>query len=96
MESGSGDGTRCGTSRPRLTFVAEASPPRFGMADHALNSGKLTAQPALKGIHNVVHRTDRQRRIDLAVKIDDFSGGGFPHPHVMNLAERWEFRRERG
>jgi hypothetical protein len=41
-----------------LTFVAEASPPRFGMADHALNSGKLTAQPALKGIHNVVHRTD--------------------------------------
>ena len=52
------DGTRCGTSRLRFAFVADASSPRFGVADHALNCGKLTAQPALDGIHTVVHRTD--------------------------------------
>ena len=37
-----------------------------------------------------MHRTDRKRRIDDAVKIDDLSGGGFPHSHVVDLAERRE------
>lgn len=66
------------------------------MADHTLNCGKLPAQPALKRVHEVVHGTDGKRRIDVAVKIDDFTGGGFPHPHVMHFTERWELRRERG
>ena len=66
------------------------------MADHALNGWKMPAQPALEGIHRVMHRADRQRRIDVAVKIDDFTGGGFSHAHVVNLAERRERRRQRG
>lgn len=65
------------------------------MADHALNCRKLPAQPALEGIDEIVHRADRKRRIDVAVKIHDFTGSGFPHSHVVNLAERWELRRER-
>ena len=64
------------------------------MADHALNCRKLTAQPPLQCIHEIVHRTDRKRRIDDAVKIDDFTGGGFPHSHVVDLAELWELRGE--
>jgi hypothetical protein len=71
------------------------SPARFGMTDNALNCRKLTAQPALKRIHHVMHHADRERGIDVTMKIDDFTGGGFSHAHVMNLAEGWELRRKR-
>lgn len=65
------------------------------MTDNALNCRKLPAQPAFEGIHRLVHRADRQPRIHMTMKIDDFTGGRFPYPHVMNLAERRKFDRER-
>jgi hypothetical protein len=72
------------------------SPPRFSMTDYALNCRKLAAQPAFEGIHRLVHGTDRQHRIHMTVKIDDFTGGRFPYPHIMNLTERRKLGRERG
>ena len=66
------------------------------MADHTLNGRKLSAQPALKRIYRIMYRADRQRGIDVAVKIDDFTGGSIPDPHVMNLTKRRERRCERG
>ena len=57
--------------------------------------GKAPAQPALERVDQVVHRADRERRIDAAVKIDDLAVGGLAHAHVVDLAEVGDFRGER-
>ena len=78
-----------------LNLSHNGSAPRFRMTDDALNLRKLAAKPAFKGIDRVVHGADRQRRIDMTMKIDDFARGSFPNPHVMNLAEDGEIGRQR-
>ena len=68
--------------------------PRLGVADDALDGRESAGAAALERVHQIVHRADRKRRIDAAVKIDDLAVGGLAHAHVVHFAERRRISRQ--
>ena len=47
-------------------------------------------------VDQIVHGTDRERRLDVAMEIDDLALGGFAHPHIVDFAKTVRACGERG
>ena len=62
------------------------------MADDAGDAGKAPSQPPLGGVNQVMHRADRQGRVDAAMKIDNFAIAGFAHADVVHFSEPGDVR----
>src|SRR6267142_910662 len=77
----------CGTagSLARRSWFRNAGA-RLGVADHALDVRKEPAQAVLEIVDHLVRLADADRRIDVAVEIDDLAVAGLAHAHVVNVA----------
>src|SRR5262249_43197181 len=61
--------------------------PRLGVADHALDLGKARPQAALDVVDQLVHLADPDRRVEVAVEVDDLAVLGFAHAYVMDVTQ---------